>query len=271
MTTHVPEPVARMTKDIRAAAQLLPAQEIRFIVDSYYVAQAARITAAGQVRASDAEPNSFLNYLAESNRLIEDQIKLALDTYTTNHPVGSWMKKVKGIGPVISAGLLAHIDIEKAPTVGHIWSYAGLVPGVEWKKGQLRPWNATLKTLCWKAGQSFMKVSGSEDAFYGQIYKERKAYEIEKNEKGDYADFAKSILESKNFRGETVAKKAYSEGRLPPAHINARCTRYAVKLFLSHLHYVWYKIHYKDEPPNPYPIAHMGHVHMIEPPHFDNK
>jgi hypothetical protein len=39
---------------------------------------------------------------------------------------------IKGIGPVIAAGLLANIDITKAPTAGHIWRFAGLDPSSKW-------------------------------------------------------------------------------------------------------------------------------------------
>lgn len=55
---------------------------------------------------------------------------------------------IHGIGPVISAGLLAHIDIHRAVTVGHIWRFAGLDPSVKWLKKTKRPWNAGLKVLC---------------------------------------------------------------------------------------------------------------------------
>ena len=52
---------------------------------------------------------------------------------------------------------------------------AGLDPTVTWGKGERRPWNAELKVLCWKLGDSFVKVSNKEGALYGRIYRERKA------------------------------------------------------------------------------------------------
>ena len=70
----------------------------------------------------------------------------------------------------------------------------------------------------------------------------------------------------KNFKKTTEAYKAYIKGKLPPAHIQARSTRYAVKLFLSHLHEVWYKHEFGKNPPNPFALEHEGHVHKIEPP-----
>ena len=176
------------------------------------------------------------------------------------------MMGICGIGPVIAAGLLAHIDIEKAPTVGHIWNFAGLNPFQDWNKGEKRPWNASLKTLCWKIGQSFVKVSNNDKDVYGKIYKKRKEYEMAKNEAGDYAEQAKQKLERFKIGKDTEAYKYYSEGKLPPAHIQQRAERYAVKMFLSHLHEVWYREHYGTEPPKPFVISQLGHAHYIAPP-----
>jgi hypothetical protein len=246
------DPIERLTKDLRTAAKTLSDAEARFLVDAYYQMQDARIRNEGQVRSMAEEPHDVLVWFSTQSRTLENQVKGALDKYTIAHPVGDWLRSVKGIGPVISAGLLAHIDIKQAPTVGHIWNFAGLSPDIKWEKGKKRPWNARLKVLCWKAGESFVKVSGQDDAYYGKVYADRKALEISRNEEGKFADQAKAKLEK------------FKIG-LPPAHIHARATRYAVKLFLSHLHETWYRIEYGEAPPNPYPIAILGHAHKIEP------
>jgi hypothetical protein len=179
-----------------------------------------------------------------------------------------WARSIVGIGPVISAGLLAHIDITKAPTVGHIWRYAGLDPTQSWEKGQKRPWNARLKTLCWKIGESFVKVSGNEKDIYGKVYKERKEIETARNEKLEFSEQAIAILGKKRFGADTQAKKFYEQQMLPPAHIHARAKRYAVKLFLSHLHHVWWEVQTGEKPPKPYVLTHMGHAHYIAPPNW---
>jgi len=265
------EPVSRLKRDEAMAAISLGDDEVRFIVSNYYQMQENRIRNNNQVRATQesGEPNLLLSWLAEQNSTLEQQVKRALDKYTQNHKVGTWMRSHLGIGPVISAGILAHIDIHKAPTAGHIWSYAGLVDGVRWEKGQKRPWNADLKKLFWLLGESFVKVSGKEDAFYGKIYAERKKYETEKNERFEYKDQAAHILTTKRIGKDTDAYKAYSKGKLPPAHIHARACRYAVKFFISHLHHVWYRIEFDRDPPKPFVIEHLGHAHVIRPHNFD--
>jgi hypothetical protein len=210
------------------------------------------------------EPHALLSWFRTQSATLEKQIQRALDGYTAGHPVAQWMRRQKGIGPVISAGMLAHIDIDKSPSVGHVWRFAGLDPTVKWNKGEKRPWNADLKVICWKAGESFVKVSNIEDAFYGRVYKDRKAYEITRNERGDLA--AQAAVSLKRLkRSDSDAFKAYSAGRLPPAHVHARATRYAVKMFLSHLHEKMCE-HAGRQSPMPYALAFKGHVDYIPPP-----
>lgn len=290
--------VERLSRDLRIAAATLSDSEARFLVDTYYMMQEDRKRSSNQVQAlgKTGEPNLVLGWFATQADILENQIKAALDKYTAGHPMGAWMREVYGIGPVISAGLLAHIDMEpwrchateeakgkrthkcspeapctpqcrreRIPTVGHLWRYAGLDPTSTWEKGKKRPWNASLKVLCWKAGQSFMKFSGREECFYGRHYLERKAYEVARNERGDNAATAAAILASKNWGKDTDAYGHLSAGRLPPAQIDARARRWAVKLFLSHLFEAWYRLKWNEEPPLPYPIAHLGHAHKIEP------
>lgn len=265
------EVVKRLSKDIKAASITMSPNEARYMVDAYYQLQDYRKAAANQFRAlaESKEPNSAIAWLQEQNETIENQIKRALDAWTADKPLSQWARSNVGIGPVISAGLLAHIDITKAPTVGHIWRFAGLDPTQQWNKGEKRPWNAPLKTLCWKIGESFVKVCNHKDDFYGKIYTKRKELESASNDAGKYGDQATAKLEKFKIGKDTDAYKAYSVGKLPPAHIHARAKRYAVKLYLAHYHHVAYKLHYGTEPPKPYVIEHMGHVDYIAPPNFE--
>lgn len=260
------ESILRMGKDIRKAASEISDDEARYLVDMYYQMQNNRIRSSNQERSlkERSEPNLVISWLTDQNTTLENQIKGALDRYVKEHRLGAWLYSVKGIGPVLAAGLLAHIDITKTETAGGIWRYAGLDPTSEWKKGEKRPWNATLKTLCWKIGQSFMKLHNDEECFYGKIYEEKKAYYQKKSDAGDYKEIA---LERMAKVGKsTEAYKHYKEFRLPPGQIDARARRFAVKLFLAHLFDVMYKAEYGKEPPLPYPIAILGHAHHIKAP-----
>lgn len=271
-TPEIIEPIKRLTRDLATAAKTLTTTEARFLVDAYYSMQHERITANNQIRAmgESEEPHSVIEWLAVQHETLENQVKRALDKWTDSFVVGQWAKSVCGIGPVIAAGLAAHIDITKAETAGSIWSFAGLSPDVKWEKGQKRPYNASLKTLvAFKLGESFVKVQGNKNDVYGQLFRERKDIEIKHNQDGAYAEIAKNILETKRIGKATDAFKAYSVGQLPPAHIHARARRWTVKIFLSHYHEVAYFVHHGKLPPHPYALSILGHAHMIHVPNAE--
>jgi hypothetical protein len=241
----------------------------RWLVDIYYTVQDYRIRSAGQERASkDAEPHALVSWCFGAFEQMEKNIKRALGLYAKESRLGEWCLSIHGIGPVITAGLLAHIDIERAPTVGHIWSFAGLDPTKSWEKGKKRPWNAKLKTLCaYKIGTSFVRLRGSDNDIYGKVYDTRKEQEIRLNEEGAFAEQAARVLRQKKIQ-EPRIRAIYESGKLPPGHLDARARRYAVKLFLAHFHHVAYEIHYRARPPKPYILEHGGHVHFIAPPNW---
>jgi hypothetical protein len=254
--------VQRLSRDLASAATTLTDDEARFLVDGYYMMQENRIRSGNQVRAlgENAEPNSVVHWLADQSETLENQVKRALDKYSDANPLGRWAREIVGIGPVIAAGLLSHIDIN-VPAVGHVWRFAGLDPTSKWGKGQKRPHNARLKTLCWKIGESFVKVSGNDNDIYGHVYLQRKAYEAARNDAGLYGEQAAAIVEARPTHKQAAIYKA---GKLPPGHLHARAKRYSVKLFLAHYWETGRKL--AGLPiPLPYPIAHLGHVHKIEP------
>ena len=314
LTAELAPSVDKLRKDIRAAAKTLEDEEARYLVDQYYIMQDDRKRARNQERAYNKgqeeeavpKPSGILGWLAGNSERLEDEIKTVLDVYSENHPIGLWMKSNVGIGPVIAAGLLAHISIEDKPTVGHIWRFAGLDPTQKWEKGKKRPWNAALRTLCWKVGQSFMKFSAHPDCIYGKLYRQRKAYEVLRNgattkkvylqmlqddvkglprhvtinaddgpeamvifgEKRN-AETAKVQRETRNYKKGSPALTWLDQDLLPPGQIDARARRWAVKMFLSDLHVVWY-FHLKQTmPPLPYPIKILGHAHRHDPPNAE--
>lgn len=266
------ERIARLTRSALQDATHMGERDLRYLVDMYYQVQDFRIQSAAQLRALGDESTpgkeSLLAWVLSSLQQVERTIQRGLDVYTDQYDLGRWAKSIVGVGPVLAAGLMAHIDVEQAPTVGHIWAFAGLDPTKRWEPGQVRPWNARLKVLAWKLGESFVKVQHRPKDVYGKVYAERKAYEAEKNERGEYADQAKEKLERFRIGKDTEAYKWYSKGKLPPGHIHARAKRYAVKLFLAHYHHVAYELRYGKPPPKPYILTQPGHTHFMAPPNW---
>lgn len=293
------------SQDLQKAALTMTPHEARFLVDSYYTIQDDRIRFDGQIRSmkKDGEPHQLLLWFSEQCSKLEETIKKALGQWASNHPVGKWAMDQIGIGPVISAGLLAHIDITRCPTAGHIWSFAGLSTHATWKKGEKRPWNADFKSLvAWKMGECFVKTCNHPESVYGKFYRERKDREILANIEGGLQNQAAAQLDrllkmapaqqkqdwwkrlhrwyageitrlegASEFKLSTEVTLSYSPEQwretipmLPPAHIHARARRVAVKLFLSHWFDKMYRHHWGKEPPEPYAIAQLGHAHKIE-------
>lgn len=256
---------------LRDVSRGLGAEEARWLVDLYYSMQDYRIQTQGQIRsiAQERDEGSFLvgDWLLERFDGMEREVNKSLAVYAAEHVPGEWALSITGIGPVIAAGLLAHIDIEKAPTVGHIWRFAGLDPTVTWGRGEKRPWNAKLKVLCWKIGDSFVKQKSRESDIYGKVYAERKVLEVERNEAGRFSEQAARALEERKIKDKDL-RATYEAGRLPAGRLDLRARRYAVKLFLAHWHHVAYEDHFGEPPPKPYVIEHGGHTHFIAPPNW---
>lgn len=251
--------IERLSKDMKEAAKLINRQEARFLVGAYYQIQGDRIVTNNRVKAMDGEPHAVLEWLLSQNKVLERQIGVSLDVYSYNHPVGLWLRSICGIGPVIAAGFLAHLDITKAPAAANFWTFAGLDPTISWEKGKKRPWNADLKTLCYKVGESFVYTQNRDKDFYGKLFVTRKQKEIAKNLNGEFAEQAEAALKKFKFGRDTAAYASYSTGKLPAAHIHARARRWTVKIFLSHVHYVMYIMEYNKEPELPF-------KNFIEPP-----
>lgn len=271
------EPIMRMNKDIRESVLKLSPAEVRYLVDTYYQMQDARIRAANQERAltTAEEPHTVISWLLEQNENLENQIKKTLDVYSASDKLGQWARSNAGVGPVITAGLLAHFSFVKANGdrqlyAGAFWRFAGLDPTTKWEKGKKRPYNAFLKTLCcFKLGESFVKVSNKPDAFYGNLYKLRKEQEQAWNEEGKNAARSKEILTEKKLGKDTGAYQAYSGGKFPPAHVHRRAVRWVAKMFVAHYHYVGFRLLFNEEPPQPYVFSVLGHGNIIKPPHLE--
>ena len=260
------EPIKRLSRDLKQGMGLLTPHAVRYLVDYYYQMQRDRIRANAQILSGlpNQEPHGVLRWLGDNTASLEAQIKAGLDAYSMTSPLGRWCRSITGIGPVLAAGLIAHIDITQAPTVGHIWRFAGLDPTMKWNKATKRPWNSRLKTICWKIGESFIKVKGNEKDIYGKLIEERRAYEDAKNDAGDYKEVA--LERAEKVGKDTEAYKSYSVGRLPKGHLYMRSKRWGVKLFLAHYHEVAFECQYGTKPPKPYVMSVLGHGHEIKVP-----
>jgi len=293
----------RLRADVRLAASILLPSEQRILVDLYYQSQESRKRAFNQARAAALGPNEVVILLSAHMLTLEKTIVSALDVSVRQTPLGRWCLAQYGIGPVLTAGLLADIDITKAKTASAIWRYCGLDPTSIWGKGMKRPWNARLKVLCYKIGVSFLKFSRRPECVYGHLYAGYKQREIALNDSGQHLAEAARMVATHAWKETTMAIHWYTgcypagttaaimalplvqrepylarvrvpQGHglpmLPPAHLDARARRHAVKIFLSHYFEVAYTLHYGTPPAPPYIFLQdpARHTHRIPVPHW---
>ena len=126
----------KLDRDLVKAGATLGREECRYLVDLYYQLQGFRIATNNQVRSivkSDIdEPHEAIGFFAGQFESLEQNIKKVLKEYVKAQPIGQWLLGITGIGEVISAGLIANLDINKAKTAGAFWRFCGLDPTVEW-------------------------------------------------------------------------------------------------------------------------------------------
>jgi hypothetical protein len=252
--------------EVVLSAAKLSNHEARFIVSDYYFCQEMRKRTDMQMRhlgenVTDANVR-ILGWTSHVASEWEMTVQKMLAKYAEASSVGQWMLAQYGVGPVIAAGMLAHLDIERAPTAGHFWSFSGLNPAQKWEKGQKRPYCAAMKQLCFHFGECVKRTSGAEESFYGKLYRERKALIVARNEEGYNAERAKTFKTA-----SAEVRKQLAEGMLPAGNLDRQACNYAAKIFLSHLHAVMFFDRYKLSAPMPYSIAMLKHVHFIEIPH----
>ena len=258
-------PIVKLSRVLRESSKLMSREQARYLVNAYYQMQNHRIRAKQQIGTENA--NDVMEWMYNNTRSVENMYKSALQAYAQANTVGQWSLSIVGIGPVISAALLAYIDIEKCINVGKLWRYAGQDPTApKPEKGQTRVYNAKLKRICWLIGESFVKVQNNPNDVYGKMYATRKIRENARNAAKMFADQAEE--QAKKVGKTTEAYKWYSQGMLPPAHIHARSKRWAVKIFLSNWHYVAFSVRYGVRPEKPYILTQPEHTHELLPPNW---
>jgi len=219
---------------------------MRTLVEIFYDAEDLRIRTEARLRALGEDlkvPNedvrgifAVLSWLRSAEKSARKEIEMEVKN---EELWKQYLSKINGIGPILAAGLIGYIeDIERFETVSKLWAYAGLhvVEGKapRRRRGQKINWNPKLRVLCWKIGESFVKMRGGGG--YRDLYEKHRAeYEAR----------------------EDLKKEA--KGRR-----YAMAKRKTVKIFLSHLWEVWRRL---ESLPirRTYVEEKLGHKDIIEP------
>lgn len=106
--------------------------DMKTLVDLFYQIQKSRIRLENQIRAikqekDTSEENSFiLEFFLKNFKIMESNISKVIEMAVNISPVGQWLMQVKGVGPVIAAGIIAYLDVRDKQYASQFISYAGL-------------------------------------------------------------------------------------------------------------------------------------------------
>jgi len=164
-------------------------------------------------------------------------------------PIYSWLKSIKGISHLLSAQLIAYIDINKFHQVASLWHYCGMHVNNEThqapkrSKGNKIDWNPQMRMICYKISDSFIKQRTPK---YRDIYDKEKVKQlILLDEASNQKKTIKTLPKSKSQMEETKKKVQPTQALSPPqslGHADNRARRKAVKEFLKDLYVEWKKL-----------------------------
>ena len=181
-------------------------------------------------RSRDQKVRGYVTSAFEKSEGAEGDLKKAIAQELNNYPIyTTFLKDVKGCGPLMSAAIICEIDITKAPYRSCLYQFAGLNPGMvqgrkniegnivktdemvrgdKKTKGYVCPYNAWLKMkLVEVLAGCMIKAQGQYTKFY-YGYKNR-------------------LEQEEGWKDKT------------PAHRDRAAKRYMIKMFLSDLYEKW--------------------------------
>ncbi|MEM4430306.1 MAG: transposase [Thermofilaceae archaeon] len=206
-------------------------KRIRTLVEIYYDVQDVRIRTANRLRqvgrVEGVDPDALKDLEKEIAKRIEEEIE-DLPIYK------EYLSKIKGIGPVLAAGLITTFDVRKAEHPSSFWKYAGLhVEGgraVRRRRGEKTDYNPKAKVLAWKVGRALLMA---RNEFYTKMYEHHKKREAEKLNHPEEDPKRCPMYE------ECAKKLKKAERPACAMHIHLRALRKVVKHFLAELFINW--------------------------------
>ena len=128
--------IARLSPALREEAASLSFVDARSLVDAYYGFQKPRVAMRNRLsaaeRGEDNPPSVVLTRLHSHVKSFEHHMRGLLQAFAEARPVGQWMLSLYGVGPVLSAGMLAQFDIRKARRPSAFTRFAGMDPSEVW-------------------------------------------------------------------------------------------------------------------------------------------
>jgi len=232
--------------------------DIRALVEIYYDVQDVRIRSFNRLRQVGEVKGVTPNILKQ----LENQIKLYIQHKIKKELIWqTYLKGIRGIGPILSGGLISWLDPAKAKHISSFWKYCGLHVkdghAVKRQKGIHLDYNPKAKLLCWKIADSFIK---QRTPFYRDLYDQTKIEDASKlGNPQENPENCPQYSECVKRLGKT-ASRLKRESKKPSCkkHIDYRARRKMIKRFLSDLWIQWRTLE-KLPISEPYAIAILKH------------
>jgi hypothetical protein len=215
---------------------------------------------------------------AQTAEQIEQQYNDAMGIVEREPIYTEWLQHVNGIGTTLTARLINQFgyaeDFEK---VSNMWSYSGLAPGQERRRGEQAGFSPDAKRLAWLCADRII-MQGSRSTYKEAFYDPYKQKQVHRKERADEdlcavcgAQPPRRVLyqpqgEDEDFGGggPDVCEECYDEdGGNPSApnsqgHADTRARRYLGKKVLKHYWAIARDIK-GLEVPDEWVITHGGH------------
>lgn len=167
------------------------------VIQKTRIAFQQRLLAIDQDRDT-ADPYTYdmLTRYKERFEALEKEVEQDIISIASDIPIIQEASKVKGVGLILAAKVVAMVDIERAQHVSSLWRFAGLAVtpvcsecgeiqpnGAQFcsscggkiihkadrpRKGQKLPYNARLKVYCFQQATSFLRSNSPYRAIYDQ-------------------------------------------------------------------------------------------------------
>ena len=233
------------------------------------------------------KPMKKFVWLFKKLREIEGGIKDALQDWVVAHPLwDAWLSKVRGIGPVVAAGLIAWLASPREFTLKKVvkvdrrkkiveYEEKGEIVVSEFPNAELMKYNKKEKT-CLIRLPSVIECANTVSQLWSYLGLDPR----KKKRRGKKAGYhprlkafvlhnlGSAIIKHNEFARELFEKFREQARKKHPdwtnKHVFMHSRRKVVKLFLASLWEVWREMN-GLEVTEPYPIEYLGHKDKIRP------
>lgn len=259
-------------------------KRLRTLSDQYVSTQRVLFAAENRLRAVEQGadetpgiPESTKDPYCESVRASLEVLSNEMELFIPFHPAYEFMMGIPGINRTMACkigGLIPMDTPEDFANFGQLRKFAGFAPGSDRLiKGELAPFNMTLKVAVFVMGDRLKKAAGICRKHPNDYHPKRLYREIYENWRLTYAnrhgigpkgfDYFEKYKIVSNFRGydefhpipkgKKVAQPVWSDGRQDKASL-----RKMYDVFLYHVWKVW-RVNLGWPVQRPFPIEKQGH------------